>query len=69
MSFDKKIINEVDRRLQEVRFINPGDSLKESFVVVEEMIKEGIMQKYALAGRSEPCVTSSLSILGTLILS
>ena len=48
MSFDKKIINEVNRRLQEVRFINPGDSLKESFVVVEEMIKEGIMQKYAL---------------------
>jgi hypothetical protein len=50
MSFDKKIINEVNRRLQEVRFINPGDSLKESFVVVEEMIKEGIIQKYALAG-------------------
>src|SRR5258707_8924149 len=50
MSLDKKIINEVNRRLQEVRFINPGDSLKESFVVVEEMIKEGIMQKYALAG-------------------
>src|SRR5258706_148588 len=50
MSLDKKIINEVNRRLQEVRFINPWDSLKESFVVVEEMIKEGIMQKYALAG-------------------